>query len=246
MPQGKTSKYKRKGVLVAALICLGLSLPSLFFPSAEAPPLEYGPSEVAVKLIRLSQGASFHQKLEPGAQAVIGVWVGQGRLLRFSIDKGDLALSTVLYGPTETKLVEHVSQEFETVEISFPADVAGLYKIELRSRETAEAPRPFELKIQPSTPVTSVDRKDSEARQAVGHAEVLRASWKKDSLVQAIDNYDKATAIWTSVSDPSNASMAAIKAGDVCFRLTQYPEALKRFEHAAKLSRQTGDRVKAL
>src|SRR6185295_12880031 len=37
--------------------------------------------------------------------------------------------------------------------------------------------------------------------------------------------------------------MAAIKAGDVCFRLTQYPEALKHFEYAAKLSKQTGDRL---
>jgi len=242
MPQGKKSKYKREGVLAVVLIVLSLALLLLFFPSVEAPPIEFETSENVATVIKLPPGSSFQRDLAAGAQVVIGVWVNQGRLLRFSIEKGDLALSTVLYGPTETKLVEHVSQEFEMVEISFPADVTGLYKIELRSRETEKADRPIELKVHPLTSLTAVDRKDSEARQAMGSAEVLRASWTRESLLQAIDMYDKAAAIWTSVSDFSNASLAAIKAGDVCFRLTRYPEALKHFEYAAKLSRQTGDR----
>ena len=214
-----------------------------FFPSAEAPPVESGTGKNSGGVIQLPPGSSRRGELGPGSQEVIGVWVGQGRLLRFSIDKGDLALSTVLYGPTKTQLVEHVSQEFEVVEISFPADVTGLYKIELRSRETAEPGRSFELKIHPTASITDVDRKDSEARQAVANAEVLRAAWTRASVVKAIDKYDKAALTWTSVSDFSNASMATIKAGDLCFRLSQFPEALKRFQNAAKLSSQTGERL---
>ena len=243
MPTGKKRKYKRVVFLGIAVVCLGLSLLVLFFPLAEAPPIEFETSENTGSVIQLAPGSSLKRELAPGAQEVIGVWVGQGRFLRFSIEKGDLALTTVLYGPTETKLMEHVSQEFEMVEISFPADVAGLYKIELRSREHGETRRPFELKVYPSTSVTAVNRKDSEARQAMANAEVLRASWTKASLLQAIDRYDKAARTWTSVSDFSNASMATIKAGDVCFRLSQYPEALKHFQNAVKLSSPTGDRI---
>src|ERR1043165_1579839 len=243
MPQGKIRKYQREGVLAVAIICLSLCLPLLFVSSVEAPSLEFETSENVGAVIERTPGSSLQWELAPNAQVVIGVRVGQGQLLRFSIEKGDLALSTVLYGPTETKLVEHVSHEFETVEISFPADVEGLYKIELRSREMAEPRRPLELKVHPLTSVTAVDRKDSEARKAIGKAELLRADWTRESLLQATDIYDKAAAIWTSVSDFSNASLAAIKAGDVCFRLTRYPEALKHFEYAAKLSRQTGDRL---
>ena len=243
MPTGNKSKYRKKGFLSIALICSGLSLVFLFYPSAQAPPIELETTENIGAVIQLAPGASLRRELAPGAQEVIGVWVGQGRFLRFSIEKGDLALSTVLYGPNGTKLLEYVSQEFEAVEISFPADEAGLYKIELRSRETTETHRPIELTIHQLTSVTPVDRKDSEARQAMGSAEVLRASWTKASLLQAIERYDKAVLIWSSVSDFSNASMAAIKSGDVCFRLAQYREALKRFENAAKLSSQTGDRI---
>lgn len=242
MPTRK-SNYQRERVLRLALLCLSPSLLLQFFPSAEAPPIGLEMSENTGAVIQLAPGSSLSGELAPGTQEVIAVWVGQGRFLRFSIEKGDLALSTVLYGPTGTKLMEHVSQDFEMVEISFPADVAGLYKIELHSRETAETRRPFELTVHPLTSVTAVDRKDSEARQVMGSAEVLRAAWTKASLLQAIDTYDKAALIWTSVSDFSNASMAAIKAGDVCFRLTEYSEALKRFETAAKLSRQIRDRI---
>lgn len=243
MPPEKRSKYKREGFLGVALVCLSLSFLLLFFPSAEAPPIGFETIENTGAVIQLAPGSTLQRELAPGATEVIGVWVGQGKLLRFSVEKGDLALSTVLYGPTGTRLVEHVSQDIEVVEISFPADVAGLYKIELRSREKAETRRPFELKVQELTPITARDRKDSEARQAIGNAEVLRTSWTKASLQQAIAEFDKAALIWTSVSDFSNVSMAAIKAGDVCFRLTQYPEALKRFENAARLSKQTGDRI---
>ena len=244
MPTGKQFKSRRKGFLSIALICLTLSLLFLFFPFTETPPTEIEKSPTSSPVRKITPGASLSRELGPGAREVIGVWVDPGRkFIRFSIEKGDLALFTVVYGPTDTKLVEHASQEFEVVEISFPAEVAGLYKIELRSRERTGSSRPFELKVFPATSITAVDRKDSEAQQAMSTAEVRRAGWTRASLQQAIEAYDRAALIWTSLSDFSNASMATIKAGDVCFRLTQYPEALKRFENAAKLSNQTGDRI---
>jgi CHAT domain-containing protein len=243
MPQQKKSRYRREGFLGVVLISLSLSLALLFFVSPEISPIEFEKTEVTDALIQLAPGSSLHRDLAPGAQEVIGIQVGQGRLLRFSIDKGDLGLSTVLYGPTGTQLVEHMSQEFEPVELSVPADAGGQYKIELRSLETAGPRRPLEIKVDPLTPVNAVERKDSEARQALANATVLQARWKNASLLQAIEQYDKAAQIWASVSDFSNSAMALIKAGDVSFRLTHYPEALKHFEDAEALDKRTGDRI---
>lgn len=243
MPQSKKSTYKRKVFFGLALLALSASLLFLFFFRAEAPPAEVEPQKSAATLIQIAPGSTFQKSLKPDEPVVIGVSLGQNRVLRFSIEKGDLPLSTVLYGPDEKKLIEHVSREFEVVELSFPTEVAGLYKIELRSDEKTKTGRPVELKIYPSTFVTPADRKDSEARQALSKAEVLRSKWQKDSLQQAVDQYDKAANAWTSNSDLSNASLAEIKAGDVCFRLAQYPEARKRFETVAKLSKQNGDRI---
>lgn len=238
-----TSKSRRKVFLSTAVICLSLSIFLLFLPTSEAPPPEVGRNSNPGKPIKLAPGATLSRELAPGAQEVIEVWIGQGRLLRFSIDKGDLALSTIVYGPTETKLLEHVSHDFEPVEISVPADVAGQYKIELRSLETAEPHRSIELVINSLTPVTAAARKDSEARQILARAEFSRAIWAKDSLRQAITDFDTAALTWTSLSDTSNSAAAMIKAGDVCFLLSDYPEALKRLDSAADLSRERGDRI---
>jgi hypothetical protein len=62
-------------------------------------------------------------------------------ILRFSIDKGDLVLSTSLFGPTGAKLLEHVSEDFESVELSFPTQVAGIYRIKLQLQDGSKTPR---------------------------------------------------------------------------------------------------------
>jgi CHAT domain-containing protein/Tfp pilus assembly protein PilF len=243
MPPAKKIKSRREGILSIALICLSFTLALVFFLSAETPSGEIETATNNGGVSQLPPGATFSQELAPGAQKVIAVEVERGGILRFSIDKGDFALSTVLYGPSKTKLIEHVSHEFETVELSFPAEVAGQYKIELRSLETTEPQRRFELTVNPLTPVTAAARKDSEARQILARAEMSRATWARDSLRQAITEYDTAATTWASLSDSSNASAAMIKAGDVCFQLSDYGEARKRFESAADLSRSTGDRL---
>jgi CHAT domain-containing protein/Tfp pilus assembly protein PilF len=241
MRVAQKSKFRRAGFLSLALICLSLSL-LLFFPSTD-PPAEVEPTASVGGLIQLAPGATLARELAPGAREVIGVWTGQGRLLHLSIDKGDLALSAVVYSPTEKQLLRHVSYDFEPMEISLPADDAGQYKIELRSLETAEPRRHVELTINPLTSVTTAALRDSEARQILARAEMLRATWAKDSLRQAVNEFDMAASYLALLSNTSDAAAAIIKAGDVCFLLSDYPAALKRFESAAELSLKTGDRL---
>jgi CHAT domain-containing protein len=91
-------------------------------------------------------------------------------------------------------------------------------------------------KVTHSKTVTALDQKDSEARQAVDRASVLRTSWTESSLRQAVAEYDKAASIWTSISDSASAASALLNAGDVCFLFSDYPEALKRYQHAERLA----------
>src|SRR6185503_11142917 len=71
-------------------------------------------------VVQIDPGKSRRSDITAGAKAVFGVSASAGTLLRFSIDKGDLALTTAVYGPTGTNLFEHVSEDFETVELSLP------------------------------------------------------------------------------------------------------------------------------
>ena len=191
--------------------------------------------------IPIAPGTSEPRELTGGGREVFSIAIDKDQLLRFSIDKGDLLLATTLYGPTGVKLLEHVSQDFENVELSFPAQIAGTYTIELRSQESG--PRKYELRVQPLTPVTAGNQKDSEARQALAQGELLRAKSLAASFREATVQFDTAMQIWTSISDLSNAAHAALKSGDSYFFVSEYEEAYKRYQNAEALAAKAGDWV---
>lgn len=84
---------------------------------------------------------------------------------------------------------------------------------------------------------------DNEARELVAAAESLRAEWTEASLREAIENYDKAADLWIAGSDFTKASAAILKGGDVSFVLSEYGEALKRYQKAVALAQKTNARV---
>ena len=225
----------------AALLCLTLVL-GLLFPPSEGGSIATETVAANDEWINLLPGSTLRRELAAGGKDVFRIDVAQGQLIRFSIDKGDLGLSMVLYGPTGKKLLECVSQEFETVDVSFPADSAGVYQVELQSRENVQAPGWYELTVQPLRSITPRDRKDSDARQAVAQAEVARATWKKDSLQQASNSYDEAASIWASMQDFSNAARATLKSGDVQFILSNYPKASDYYRKSVSWAAKAGDR----
>ncbi len=185
---------------------------------------------------QIAAGATISHDLPAAHTDVFSISVEQGKLLRFSIDKGDLVLSTRLYDPAGGELLEHVSQDFEVVELSYPIQLAGTYRIELKSLERAAVRGNYQLRVHDLKIATALDRKDSEARQVIARAEVWRANWTKASFEQAAAEFDKAASIWTAVSDFSSASHAALKSGDIYFLFGDYAEARKHYQHAETLA----------
>jgi CHAT domain-containing protein len=192
----------------------------------------------------LVPGATIRRELAPDNRGAFLVSIDENQLLRLVIDKGDIVLSTTVFGPTGTRLLQHVSQDFETVDLSLPTQLAGQYRIELQSLDKAKKSY-FQLTLDPLTPVTSFNKKISEAQQALTQASTLRANATETSFRQAIEQYDKAIAIWKSLSDFAGASDAALKSADICFLISEYSEALKRYQNAVALSERDDWLMKA-
>ena len=195
-------------------------------------------SNVSVQLV---PDVTVRGDISAGGTELFAVKMEQNKLLRFSIEKGDLLLSISVHDPTGAQLLARISQEFEPVEISLAAAVSGSYTIELRSRETGSEKRSYALKVEPFATVTIKERKDSEAQGLLADAETLRANWTAADLRRAKEKLDQAARIWTSVRDFSSASLATRKAGDVCFRLSELTEALKRFKDAEAFAAKSGN-----
>src|SRR6201988_4374328 len=191
--------------------------------------------------LQLRPDSSIRRELAPGAQELFEIPLVEGKLLGFAIDKGGLVLSTAFYCPTGTKVREQVSQDFELVQVSCPTQVPGTYRIEVHSLEKGETSRPYELRLQALKSVTALDRKDSDARQALARAELLCTYWTQNSFRQATAQFERAAAIWISISDFSNASQATLKSADVYFRLSEYSEALRHYQDAVTLAEKAMD-----
>lgn len=234
-------RSKLHGLCSIALVCLCVAVLLALSPVRQSTSV---PVETAASdgLVQVTPGSPAQREIAAGAIEIFEVSAGEGTLLRFSIEKGDLALTTAVYGPTSATLSKHVSEDFESVEFSVPADVSGVYRIEIQSREKDGAPRPYELKVDVLTPITPAGRKDSEARQAMNNASVLRAKWTEASLREAIDEYDAAAVSWTALGNFSSASQANLRSGDTYFLLSEYAEALKRFQQAVTLAAKSDDR----
>lgn len=199
-------------------------------------PADIGPTELVV-------GGAINRDLTAGASEQFRISLSAGQLFRFSIEKGDLALSLALYDPKGQKLNEQVSQRYEMLDLSVPAEAAGAYLLEVRSLESQGSPRRYLLKVQPGRPVTIADRQVSLAQRLAAGASVLRADWTEKSLRQSIQKYDDAAAIWLSLHDSRNAAATSLQAGEVFFLLGEYQEALRRYEKAAEQEKSAGDRL---
>jgi CHAT domain-containing protein len=231
-PTKTTTSIRRERVRTLNYLCI--FLPLLVF---------YTPAASSTDATQISPASAVHRDIEGGSKQVFKLNVEEGRLLRLTIDKGDLSISTMVYGPTDSKLIEQTSHELETVEISVPLKVAGSYNIEVQSLEEPGTNRAYELHVQPLMPATARDRLDSKARQALVVAEDLRATWIQASLRKAIIQYDDAANIWSSLSDNANASRALLRSGDVCLLVSEYRGAFERYRRALLLAGKTDDRV---
>jgi len=89
----------------------------------------------------------------------------------------------------------------------------------------------------------AVDQQPSEARHLVDTGGLLTAKWNEVSLRQAIVTYDKAVALFSANGVLSEAAYATLKSGDVCFVLSDFDEALKRYEKAVTLARRSAARI---
>ena len=197
----------------------------------------------AAGVIKVSSGETIRSSCTPGQQETFAIVMQPEQLLRFSIIKGDLAITIEAYEPGGTKLLEHVSRNYETIESSFISETAGTYKLIIRSSENSGSGRPYELRLEPFKVLTKPGRLDYQARTLIGIATLLRSHWTKASLQEAIEKYDQAALVWKGEGNLSGAAKALIEAGHVCLLLSEYTNALKRYQAAAQLTAPTDDEL---
>src|ERR1044072_7867260 len=105
---------KLHGLCSIVLACLCLTVLIVLSPVRQSTALEIE-NAANDQLVQVDPGKSRVGDITAGARALFEVQASANSMLRFRIDKGDLALTTIVYGPRRTPLVEHVSDGFGVV-----------------------------------------------------------------------------------------------------------------------------------
>lgn len=159
------------------------------------------------------------------------------------INKGDTNLQLIISAPNGQTVREFVGYGFGPLRASFISKAAGIYRLEMRSLENDQASREYVLRAQELRPATDRDQREDEAVKIGADAELLRAEWKAEPARAAIKKYEEAAARWQAIGGLSEASAVMLDAGDACFGLSNYADALGFYGKALELARTNRDQV---
>jgi CHAT domain-containing protein len=180
----------------------------------------------------LTPGASITETISGGDSRTCEIQLTARQYLQVLIDKGDLNLALILYGPGGEKLSESVARHYGEVELSLVAESTGTYRLEIRSLEKDAAGKSYAVRIAEQRSATTPDVKDSSALKRFDAANNLRAEGDEAAQRKALEEFGQARLMWLSANQPRKAIKALTGAAEVHFALSEYRLALDLYQKA--------------
>lgn len=217
----------------------------ILFHSKTAAQEKAGTSKSAQEVRVLELGKPIERQLAGGEVHVYQVNVKQGQFLHLVVEQRGIDVVVTLFGPDGKQLTEvdspNGTQGPEPVSVI--AEVAGNYRIEVRSLEKDAAPGRYDVKLKELRKAKLEDRSRIAAERAFAEGEQLRLQGKVESLRKAIAKYEEAIPLWRVVGDRAGEAGTLNILGTVHQRLSNDSRALDYFEQALTLRRVIGDRL---
>jgi CHAT domain-containing protein/tetratricopeptide (TPR) repeat protein len=229
------------GAFIAALLVLIVLLPQAFKVGLRDASLALDTAEAA-------SGAGEREPLKPGQTASRGISSGQTHLfsfmlgpeqyLRLTLTSSGIGLRAAIYDPDGRALAQTACRFEEPLRLSWVADAAGEYTIEVGACETEPAAGNYILRTE-NGPVTKRDRLAAESM--IVEAEKLRAEFSAEANAEAVSKYEQALRLWRTAGDRRAEAETLRDIGEVLRERGQRTAATERLLEALEANRQTGD-----
>ena len=144
-----------------------------------------------------------------------------------------------VYGPAQERLLEVDCFQARFAPISFIAETAGVFRIEVLSLTTY--PARYSLEIINIRSFNSTDMTAMAAEGAFHAGEKSRREWTGASLTKAIQQVEAAASLWESIDRRREAAAAHRVVGDTWFVLDEPKKALGAYFTALSFSRMSRD-----
>ncbi|HEX6623624.1 MAG TPA: hypothetical protein VF064_07915, partial [Pyrinomonadaceae bacterium] len=136
------------------------------------------------------------------------------RHLRAVVEPHDAAAGVTLYGPGGHTHARFDCRDYGPTPVSVVAEVAGPYRLEVRSLDAGGARGRYELRVEALGPATAEDEQRVRAEKTFAEAEQLLAEWKAQSSREAILKFTASLPAWRAAGDRRGEALALKRAGD--------------------------------
>ena len=160
------------------------------------------------------------------------------------VDQRGVDVEVAIYGPDNAKIVQVDSpnDNLGPESLSFVADIAGTYRLEVRAVQERNAIGPYEVRLVQSRNATQEDRNRFTAQKLSMEAKALRNKRNVESYQQASIKYLEALNGWRAVNDKMMQAFTLHELGWIYGDIGQYQKALDCYAQAGPLYKAVGER----
>jgi CHAT domain-containing protein/Tfp pilus assembly protein PilF len=197
-------------------------------------------------ILELKVGAPVERELKAAEMHAYIVKLTSGQYLRVVVEQKGIDVVVGLFGPDGKKITEVDSPNGKEgpEPVSMVAEVAGDYRLEVRSLEEKTEPGRYEVNVQELRAATTKDRDRITAERAVAEATQFRAQATAESLRKAIEKLVESLPLWRKIEDHGNEAKTLGQIGEIYLQqLGETQKALDYYSQALPLFRSAGDVV---
>lgn len=199
-------------------------------------------SEPALNSLQL--GKAIERSLSNDEAHSYSLTVTTGQYAHVIVDQQGIDVAVAIYRPDGAKIVQVDSPNVTNgpERLSFVADTAATYRLEVRSTANRKVTGRYELRLEQLRPPTQEDHSRFTAQRLFTEAEALRNQAKAESYEQSIVKYRAALDIWRVLNDKFMQAVTLYEVGWIYGDTGHYQKALDCFAQASTLYKALGDR----
>jgi tetratricopeptide (TPR) repeat protein len=185
----------------------------------------------------LVAGQAITRELRGGETHTYRIFVNKGFFLQVTADQRGIDVVLTLRGPDGEKISDNDSNNgaWGPETISWVANVAGEYEIQVSSFEERATTGHYELKAEVPRQATDSDRARLNAEQVSRKALLLAKEQKPESWRKAREEYQRVQALWHDLSDFYQEGLSLDMLGSLNMLLDDKTEALAEYSKALEI-----------
>jgi CHAT domain-containing protein len=211
--------------------------------------LVYGGYQTALaqrpnEMVALEPDKPIEREMQGGESHFFTMALNSGQFLHIVVEQKGIDVVVLVFDPEGKKLAEVDSPNGTSgpEPVSFLTEIAGNYRLEIRSLEKDAPAGKYEAKIVVLRAAIPQDKARIAAEKAFGEGELLYAQGTKASLKQAIEKYEEALPLLRAIGNQKGEGNTFTRIGNVYSTLKEPQKALDYYNQALPILRSVKDR----